>query len=351
MQVTLLWSNATHEIVGKNLALLLKSYGFNCKSVNITSIDQIDLTELTSSDIIIISAGGKLLNQVINRIESTGKNPGVISTFPGIVTKNQVESMLTRLRADVVFLNSRLDLKRYKLICKAMNVRNNGIHFCPLWSISSDSYKYTNKKRHIFAAQNNMLSMPDKLRLASGLIEVAKRHPEEIIEIKAHPKDLINEFFIFLQSQGSPKNIVNGEYGNINPKEIKSVITVSSSFALLALNIDIPVFILKDFKHQKYSSHFFDGSGLKVSLSELNLHKPRIPNKKWMYINVHSDNSFSFTEIFECLQHRPIKVKLDIIRIIKLILFTDNYFWKSPKDFFRKISISRPYAFDLFNKR
>jgi hypothetical protein len=105
VQVTLLWSNATHEIVGKNLALLLKSYGFNCKSVNITSIDQIDLTELTSSDIIIISAGGKLLNQVINRIESTGKNPGVISTFPGIVTKNQVESMLTRLRADVVFLN------------------------------------------------------------------------------------------------------------------------------------------------------------------------------------------------------------------------------------------------------
>jgi len=258
---------------------------------------------LLSSEIVLLSCGGRAINKVINIIEShfnsEGRRPIIITNFPGIVVESQLEAFITRLRSDFVLLNSKKDERIYRKICKVFNIKFNGFVIGALWYTvaESEAKKTNNNLATVFYEQEfvpNKLS--DRVVVAEVILKLAQQSPNRTFYIKNRGEELVeSSIFSILKGlvEELPPNIAIF-HGNVEEALLRSdsCITVSSSVALEAMLFGHNVFLLKVGDGKENHLDFFKGSELLVPPSFLNIDSVSKADKRWLEDNVANPNDY-----------------------------------------------------------
>ncbi|UXC36802.1 hypothetical protein K6V71_12470 [Cupriavidus gilardii] len=255
---------------------------------------------LQNSSIVVLSCGGRDINQILRRLDKYPSRPITVSVFPGIVVKDQFDALITRLRCDYVLLNSAADLSRYSALCRAIGLANNGLEYGASWYAPSTSVAQpvSQPQATAFFEQIDVPPAPHARRqLVSLLIRIAKKYPERDFYIKPRQSEMCFSrgsrrrrywpLTDFLQEMDRPENL------HVFDQDVEqllartdSCITVSSSAAIEYILAGKKAFIVSDFASVKNFSHYFCGSGLLRSFDDIDFDEPIWPDPRWVRHNV-----------------------------------------------------------------
>jgi len=255
-----------------------------------------------SSEVVLLSCGGKAINAIIDVIKkyhkNVGKRPVIITNFPGIVVESQLEAFITRLRSDFVLLNSRKDEKIYRKVCKVFGIEFNGFMIGALWHTTClEKNLKKNRAATIFYEQEQVpKEYSDRVVVAQTLLKLAEQNPNRFFYIKNRGNELVDtSIFSILQSLviKLPDNI--GIFnGDVEEALLASdrCITVSSSVALEALLCEQHVILINVGDLKDNHLEFFKSSGLLVAPSDLNSATTKKANHQWLFENVSNPNKY-----------------------------------------------------------
>lgn len=261
-----------------------------------------DSKSFLSSEIVLLSCGGKAINAIIDIIkkhhDDVGKRPIIITNFPGIVVESQLEAFITRLRSDFVLLNSRKDEKIYRKICKIFGTEFNGFMIGALWHTTCfEKSQKKDRAATIFYEQEQVpKEYSDRVVVAQTLLKLAEQSPSRFFYIKNRGNELVGtSIFSILQSLviKLPDNI--GIFnGDVEEALLSSdrCITVSSSVALEAILCEQHVILLNVGDLKDNHLEFFKSSGLLVAPSDLSSTTTKKANPQWLFENVSNPNKY-----------------------------------------------------------
>lgn len=157
------------------------------ESCSIIYIYENDLSILSRYDYVIACLGGYLLNRTIAILKDTDTK--VISIFPGIVSHYQLDAFISRLNADQVWLNSRVDFDLYSIICQLYKRKNNGLLYGMSWIdnclLSNTKKIVKNPYKAVFFEQTEILSNNNKRdRFLLRINEIINMNPDVFFKYK-----------------------------------------------------------------------------------------------------------------------------------------------------------------------
>jgi hypothetical protein len=267
----------------------LTNYFSKSNSVEIINIDKTNPQIFLNYDIVFLGLGGLDTNNIINFFDVYDKKPKTISLFPGIVGEEQLDAFITRVRCDLVLLNSKKNEAVHKKVCKIFNRPYNGFLFGASWYCPSLIKKSSDSKKLIvfFEQIDAPSSRKERSLLVKNLLLFAENNFSFNILIKPRKEFIGNEKSIvpMLSNCDIPNNltIVDQEIGDlINIMDFG--ITVSSSVAIEALLENKKIVIINDFK--PIYTKFYNGSGLFRRILEIEPHNLPNVNKTWLEDNL-----------------------------------------------------------------
>jgi hypothetical protein len=303
LKITIIYQRDSHFKATRLLRVVFLSVGYNVEDFSYEELTSYDYQYYVFySDVVLLSCGGRAINAVINKIEShygeKGARPIIVTNFPGIVVESQLEAFITRLRSDVVLLNSRKDEKSYKKICKAFNRTYNGFLIGAVWyNISNEKNPASqNSNATVFYEQEQVPHrLVDRVTIAKSILKLSRENPNRIFYIKNRGKLLTNNsiFSILLNvTPVVPDNVLLFE-GPVEDALIcsDSCITVSSSVALEALLYGQKVFLLKIGNIKNNHLEFFKGSGLLIDPFAMDIEKKVSAKSSWIKSNLTDPNA------------------------------------------------------------
>ncbi|SAI74838.1 Uncharacterised protein [Bordetella ansorpii] len=251
--------------------------------------------------IVVLSCGGRDINRILHLFPESQPRPFFVSLFPGIVLRSQLDAFITRLRCDLVLLNSRADLESYGRICDLLRVPFNGILYGAGWFEAAAVDRATEAPLTVFFEQIDVPHRkPQRRALADGLARLALRHPERQFLIKArdpvagtgrrsrgvdgHIDDRVSDF-VACQRRLPNLHISQAPVSQLL-SDADSCVTISSSAAIEALLMGRRTYLLADYPARQNYGGFFQGSGLLVRLADLDPGRQPAPIKEWLHANV-----------------------------------------------------------------
>ncbi|WP_041681756.1 DUF6716 putative glycosyltransferase [Cupriavidus sp. DF5525] len=256
--------------------------------------------KLASSDLVVLSCGGRDINSILARLRALPQRPATASLFPGIVVRSQFDAFLTRARCDHVLLNSPADARRYRRICRALGLEFNGIVYGASWFDSEADEKVATAAEvtagTVFFEQIDVPRLGyDRQKLADMLIRLALRNPSRNFYVKTrtekatreHNKRLPASLSCLLGETGYPANLrVCSDEVQEFVSKTDSCVTVSSSAAIEWLLAGQKVFLVSEFASRKHYSNFFAGSRLFRKLESLDPTELSRASRRWLADNV-----------------------------------------------------------------
>lgn len=298
LKITIVCQRDSHFKATRLLRVAFLNAGYDVKDFLYDDLKSDDYQcHIFCSDVVLLSCGGRAINNVIGKIEryyqKKNKRPVVVTNFPGIVVESQIEAFITRLRSDLVLLNSKKDVRIHKKICKAFDRPYNGFLLGAAWyNISNENYlPVVCNKATVFYEQDQVpYRFADRIIIANVILKLSKENPNRTFYIKNRGELLTDDsiFSILLKLTSKvPGNILLFE-GPVEDALLcsDSCITVSSSVALEALLYGQKVFLLKIGDTQKNHLEFFKGSGLLVNPLEIDIDKEVRARPSWIDSNL-----------------------------------------------------------------
>ena len=259
-------------------------------------------------DVVLLSVRGPLVKVVVRAIVGASvRRPVIVSGLPGISIPATKRAIAHRAQVDLFVLHSRREIREFEALAALMGlVMNFGLStlpFLPRTVLPQKAPGRTQNGEVIFAAQAKVpAEKADRLALVSWLAESARRHPylRVVVKVRAargeqqtHAErfdyaDLIREL-----DPPAPHNLIvasGAMSGHL--AGAAGLVTVSSTAAIEAIALSIPVIIVADFGvSSELINTVFTDSGLFGNCGDLVEGRFRHPNAAWL-----DDNYFHALE-------------------------------------------------------
>ena len=257
-------------------------------------------------DVALLSVRGPLVKVVVRAIVgATVVRPVIVSGLPGIsipATKRAIEH---RAQVNFFVLHSRREVREFEALAARMSIDMPfGLATLPFLPHMAMPQKTQDRNRNgevIFATQAKVpAEKADRLALLGWLAESARRHPYMRVVVKvraargehqAHAErydyaDLMDE----LQPRAPHSLVVAGGAMSDHLAGAAGLVTVSSTAAIEAIALSIPVIIVNDFGvSAEPINTVFEDSGLFGNCGDLVEGRFRHPNAAWLDDNYFHD--------------------------------------------------------------
>jgi hypothetical protein len=259
-------------------------------------------------DVVLLSVRGPLVKVVVRAIiGAVDVRPVIVSGLPGISIPATKRAIAHRAQVDLFVLHSCREVREFEALAARMGIdvrfALSTLPFLPQKVLPHRATGRTQNGEVIFAAQAKVPAMKaDRLALLSWLAESARRHPylRVVVKVRAargeqqtHAErydyaDLIGELV-----PPAPCNlIVAGGAMSDHLAGAAGLVTVSSTAAIEAIALSIPVLLVEDFGvRADLINTVFEGSGLFGNCGDLVEGRFRHPNAAWL-----DDNYFHAAE-------------------------------------------------------
>jgi hypothetical protein len=224
-------------------------------------------------DVVLIATIGPLADLVAESVlAASDTRPVIVSGLPGIALPARRKALIYRSQVDLVILHSTREVRRFATIARYNGFNHEfGLASFPFLA---DTVAEAGGTDVIFAAQAIVPPRrDDRVRLLGWLVELARRTPNQRVVVKTraaageeqtHSEEfdyptLLADFF-----SDVPANLVieNGPM-SAHLANARGLVTVSSTAALEALAVGVPVLVIDSFGvTPELINEVFEGSGL-----------------------------------------------------------------------------------------
>ena len=263
-------------------------------------------------DVVVLSVRGPLVKVVVRAIVgATERRPVIVSGLPGISIPATKRAIAHRAQADFFVLHSRREIREFETLAAQMGVTMRfglaTLPFLPRRSLPQKVQGRTQNGEVIFAAQALVpAEKADRLALLSWLAESARRHPylRVVVKVRAargeqqtHAEKYDYADLIEQLDPPAPHNlVVAGGAMADHLAGAAGLITVSSTAAIEAIALSLPVIIVEDFGVSgELINTVFDGSGLYGNCGDIVEGRFRQPNRDWLddnYFHTATENDW-----------------------------------------------------------
>lgn len=244
---------------------------------------------LEQEDVVVLALSGLRTRRFLARFHrafvGAKRRPVVVTLYPGLIFRFHLEGMTSRMGADLLLLNSPLDLRLYETALGAMGLVNRnamcaGLALLPPRMPPREARA---PRTVLFTGQPTVPEGREERRyVVASLIRKAREFPDAQWLLKPrhrrgettlhratfHYEDLLEDI---ARSERIPDNfsVVHGPIGELFGIT-DLCLTVSSTAALEALQMGVPTRVLTDLGvHEHLGNHFFAESGLCAELDEV----------------------------------------------------------------------------------
>jgi hypothetical protein len=251
---------------------------------------------------VLLSLRGPFVRVVAPRLEARDARPVLVSGFPGLTIPAVKKAVIYREQTDLVVLHSRREVREFRANAAELAIdRRFGLATLPFLAsgeaMPAASAAVSDRTDLVFAAQAKVpREREDRVRVLEALAAHARRHPERrvIVKVRARRGEAQTHYeehdFADLVADlagGIPANLVV-EDGPMAEKLARAtaLVTVSSTAALEAVALGLPVLLLDDFGvSPAMINTVFEGSGLFGSTDELVEGRFRHADAAWLADN------------------------------------------------------------------
>ena len=250
-------------------------------------------------DVVLVSVRGPLVKVVVRAIVGASVvRPVIVSGLPGISIPATKRAVANRAQVDYFVLHSRREIREFEELASRMGVEMlfglATLPFLPGKPLPQKTRGRNQNGEVIFAAQAKVPAQKvDRLALLSWLAESARRHPylRVVVKVRAARGELQThaERFDYTDLIGqldppAPHNlVVAGGAMSDHLAGAVGLVTVSSTAAIEAIALSVPVIIVTDFgANTELINTVFDGSGLFGNSGDLVEGRFRHPNPAWL---------------------------------------------------------------------
>lgn len=295
-----------------------------------------------NTDIAFVGSGGKGLNSYLSHHSKTI----VVSLFPGIVVEEQIEAFISRLKCDLVLVNSKKDAERLKKICAIFKVPYNGLLLGANWysKIEELDVKIVEKKYIVFFEQIDVpKSKKNRMDLITQLIKLTKDNPDRNFFIKSREEYIFNELSLLSLSKNFlfPKNLKFTDMDtNILIHHMDVGISISSSTAIEAVLANKYFILLEDYGYNNTYLDFFKKSNLILKFKNIDFKNLPVVNNEWKEENITNpyEKIDNLKKTLNSLKKRKIFIKINFIIWIKLFISYPKKFLRHPKLTYKRIN-------------
>lgn len=263
-------------------------------------------------DVVLLSVRGPLVKVVVRAIVGASVvRPVIVSGLPGISIPATKRAISHRAQVDYFVLHSQREIREFEQLATRMGTEMQfglaTLPFLPRQVLPQKTPGRNQNGEVIFAAQAKVpAERADRLALLSWLAESARRHPylRVIVKVRAargeqqtHAErydyaDLIDEL-----DPPAPHNlVVAGGAMSDHLAGAAGLVTVSSTAAIEAIALSIPVIIVEDFGvSADLINTVFEGSGLLGNCGDVVEGRFRRPSAAWLddnYFHAASRNNW-----------------------------------------------------------
>ena len=285
------------------LATALSGSGFEPASVTIRAVaDAVTHVASERPDVVLMATIGPLADIVTEAVLAAAQpRPVIVSGLPGIALPARRKALLYRSQADLIVLHSQREIRRFRAIALA-NALKHDFALASLPFLGSGR-SAAGGRDVIFAAQAIVPPLREqRVQLLGWLAELAAADATRRVVIKVravgseqqtHAETdgyadlLVSEF------PDAPANlVVEGGPMAAHLAVASGLVTVSSTAALEAIAIGIPVLAIDEFGvTPQLINEVFAGSGLLGSAEQLVAADFRAPDPTWLEDNYFHDRS------------------------------------------------------------
>jgi len=253
-------------------------------------------------DVVLLSVRGPLVKVVVRAIVGASVvRPVIVSGLPGISIPATKRAIAHRAQVDYFVLHSQREIREFDELAARMGIEMPfglaTLPFLPRKVLPQKTPGRSQNGEVIFATQAKVpAEKDDRLALLSWLAESARRHPYMRVVVKVRASrgeqqthaerydyaDLIEEL-----DPPAPHNlVVAGGAMSGHLAGAAGLVTVSSTAAIEAIALSIPVIVIEDFGvSAELINTVFEGSGLLGNCGDLVEGRFRHPNAAWLNDN------------------------------------------------------------------
>jgi hypothetical protein len=276
---------------------------------NVPIVDLDDLARLVVAErpeVVVLSVRGPVVRVLVRMIvAATSPRPVIVSGLPGISIPETLHALYFRSQVDLVVLHSKREIAAFTGLAHRLGITQQfGLATLPF--LPSRRTVASTGDDIVFAAQAKVPKLRhERERVLDWLIATAVAHPDRRVilklrgiagEAQTHAEKYPYDRLLALR-EDLPSNLVvsTGAMGE-HLESAAAVVTVSSTAAIEAIALGVPVLLIDDFGVSGGLINLvFDESGLFGSSQELIDGVFKTPNEHWLddnYFHAPSDETW-----------------------------------------------------------
>jgi hypothetical protein len=254
-------------------------------------------------DVVLLSLRGPLIKVVVRAVLGAAiTRPVLISGLPGISIPATRRAVAHRAQADLFVLHSKREVREFTALAAEMQVEHRfALATLPFMTGSGEDDEARANGDVVFAAQAKVpIEREERLALLGWLAEAARAFPHRrvVVKVRALPGEQQThaEKYDFGTLMGemvppAPANmVVAGGSMGVHLSTAGALVTVSSTAAIEAVALGVPVLVLNDFGVSRQMINLvFEGSGLLGDSADLLAGRFNKPNAEWLDDNYFHD--------------------------------------------------------------
>lgn len=276
------------------LRAALAGTSFAPDAVPIVSLDDFaDRVAVEKPDVVLLSVRGPVVRVLIRSIvASVAKRPVIVSGLPGISIPATRKALYYRAQVDYFLLHSKREIREFSALADAMGLSQDfglgRLPFLPELGAAPASGRDI-----VFAAQAKVpRAREDREQLLDWLVETAEAHPDlrVVVKVRAavgeaqtHSEKYPYETMLASRSN-VPANLVISAGSMADALDsAAALVTVSSTAAIEAAALGVPVLVLDDFGVSgEMINVVFESSGLLGNSVDLRQARFARPHETWL---------------------------------------------------------------------
>jgi hypothetical protein len=288
-------------------------------SATVPVVDLVDVADHVRRhrpDVVLMAVRGEVVRVLVRAIvaaaaEASLDRPVFVSGLPGISIPATSKALYYRSQVDYFLLHSKREIREFRALAEKMGIAQSfGLGTLPFLPERSPDVRSGGSI--VFAAQAKVpREREDRIAVLRALADTAVAFPGRRVVIKVRAKrgetqthaerypfdDLLDAADLLAQIGSVPPNlVVEGGPMLDHLAAASGLVTVSSTAAIEAAAIGVPVIALDDFGvSPEMINLVFSGSGLLASSTDLRAGRFRTPEPAWLddnYFHAEADNDW-----------------------------------------------------------
>lgn len=274
----------------------LAGTGFDPEDTALLDLDALSgLIVEQRPDVVLLAVRGPVVRVLVRMIVKAGGNrPLIVSGLPGISIPETLLALYYRSQVDLMILHSKREVEAFRALAERMEIEQEfALATLPFLA---ESTRVGGGRDVVFAAQAKVPRLrSERQQIVEWLIEAARNQPEHRVvfklrgvsgEAQTHSERYPFDDLLSLHDDLPDNLVVSTGPMSEHLDRAAALVTVSSTAALEAVAMGIPVIALDDFGVRvSLINPVFEGSGLFGSSADLIAGEYRHPDDGWRDAN------------------------------------------------------------------